>query len=535
MVKFLLFLYLVISCYSTPALAKECHEVQFNHQTIVCLSSGVGAISSEQRAAYIQNKITDIANNYNIDPKSLELTKLDQSFVIKSGNNVIIALSEKDYRDDIEGNLEQQSLAVLSKITTSIEAYRADRSYNVLIKAFAYSVLSILAFWALMLILNKLQKISNIQIEKVTPQVAEKLTIRSYRLIPAHRLQGFIVKAVSFLKMIFVVIGLYLLVTTILSFFPWTVHLSDQILDYLLTPLKKVLSGVINYIPDLVYVGAIFIVTHFFLKFVAVLFEEIKNETIQFSNFPSEWAAPTYKLVVFLFYIVAFVMAFPYLPGSSSPAFQGLSVFIGVLVSFGSGSAISNVISGIVLTYMRPFKIGDRVRIADTQGDIIEKTFLVTRVRTIKNVDITIPNSMVLGSHIVNFSSSAKQDGLILNTTVTIGYDAPWVKVQELLKEAARRTDLVDKEKEPFILQTALNDFYVSYELNVYTKNVSKMAKIYSDLHQNIQDTFNEGGIEIMSPHYGAHRDGNETTIPRSYRASDYKVPSFRLNKFDRD
>lgn len=184
---------------------------------------------------------------------------------------------------------------------------------------------------------------------------------------------------------------------------------------------------------------------------------------------------------------------------------------------------------------MRPFKNGDRVKISDTVGDVLERTLLVTRIRSIKNVDITIPNSMILGSHIINYSATAEREGLVLNTTVTIGYDVPWRKVHELLKDAAARTDEVLKEKKPFVLQTALNDFYVAYELNAYTSSPNHMATIYSQLHQNIQDCFNEAGVEIMSPHYSALRDGNEIAIPAENRAKDYLPSGFRVENAERN
>jgi small-conductance mechanosensitive channel len=180
---------------------------------------------------------------------------------------------------------------------------------------------------------------------------------------------------------------------------------------------------------------------------------------------------------------------------------------------------------------MRAFRIGDRVRISDTVGDVIEKTLLVTRVRTIKNEDITIPNSMILNSHIVNYSAVIDQSGLILHTGVTIGYDAPWRKVHELLIHAALNTKYILKEPAPFVLQTSLNDFYVSYEINAYTDMPSKMAVIYSELHQNIQDSFNAGGVEIMSPHYSSLRDGNTTTIPEENLPKTYTPPAFRISQ----
>jgi small-conductance mechanosensitive channel len=208
------------------------------------------------------------------------------------------------------------------------------------------------------------------------------------------------------------------------------------------------------------------------------------------------------------------VIIFPYLPGSDSPAFKGVSVFLGVLLSLGSSSAINNIIAGLVITYMRPFKIGDRIRIGETVGDVIEKSMLVIKVRTIKNEEITVPNSTVLSSNTTNYSAMAEGTGLILHTTVTIGYDVPWRDMHAALLKAADRTELILKEPAPFVLQTSLDDFYVSYQLNAYTRAASQQVQVYSDLHRHILDSCAEAGIEIMSPHYRAMRDGNASTIP---------------------
>nr|MBP7542918.1 mechanosensitive ion channel [Ignavibacteriaceae bacterium] len=182
-----------------------------------------------------------------------------------------------------------------------------------------------------------------------------------------------------------------------------------------------------------------------------------------------------------------------------------------------------------VLTYMRAFQLGDFVKIGEINGDIVEKTLLVTRIKTRHNEVITIPNSTIMNSNTINYSSEARNFGLIVKTTVTIGYDVPWRKVHELLLEAAKRTDSILESPKPFVFQTSLDDFYVSYELNLFTREANTQAKVYSDLHQNIQDTFNESGVEIMSPHYRAARDGNLTTIPADYLPSDYVVPSFSV------
>jgi len=323
---------------------------------------------------------------------------------------------------------------------------------------------------------------------------------------------------------------IYLYVTSILGFFPATRKLSVELLNYLIEPFKMIARQFIASLPDVIAIAIIIVVTNYVIKLIHMFFNGMERGAITFHGFHREWATPTYKIVRFFVLVLAAVAIFPYIPGSHSEAFRGISVFLGVLVSLGAAGAFSNIVAGVVLTYMRPFSVGDRVKIADTVGDITEKTLLVTRIRTIKNVDVTIPNALVLGSHIINFSSSSmKPPPLILHTSLTIGYDAPWQNVQELLIAAAKQTKHILEAPEPFVLQTSLDDFSVRYEINAYTGAPNKMAAIYSELHQHIQDQFNEAGVEIMSPHYTQIRDGNRTTIPDQYLPKSYQPPGLRI------
>jgi small-conductance mechanosensitive channel len=323
---------------------------------------------------------------------------------------------------------------------------------------------------------------------------------------------------------------IYLYVTSILGFFSATRKLSVELLNYMVEPIRMIGLGFIASLPDVIAIVMIIVVTNYIIKLIHMFFTGIERGAITFQGFHREWATPTYKIVRFFVLVLAAVAIFPYIPGSHSEAFRGISVFLGVLVSLGAAGSFSNIVAGVVLTYMRPFSMGDRVKIADTVGDITEKTLLVTRVRTIKNVDITIPNALVLSSHIINFSTSAMQPPpLILHTSLTIGYDAPWQKVHELLIAAAKQTTHILETPEPFVLQTSLDDFYVRYEINAYTGAPNKMAVIYSELHQHIQDQFNKAGLEIMSPHYARIRDGNKTTIPDQYLPKNDQAATFRM------
>jgi small-conductance mechanosensitive channel len=277
----------------------------------------------------------------------------------------------------------------------------------------------------------------------------------------------------------------------------------------------------------------IVLVFHYVLKGLKYIRKEIEREALRIPGFYPDLANPTFQIARVLIYAFMVVVIFPFLPGSNSPVFQGVSVFLGVLFTFGSSGSLSNLISGLVITYMRSFQIGDRVKIGDVTGDVIERSMLVTRIRTIKNEVISIPNSSVLGNHLTNYSSDAISRGLIINSTVTIGYDTPWRQVHGLLIQAALETPGIESEPVPFVLQTSLDDFYVSYQINAFTRAPNMQAQIYSSLHEKIQDKFNEGGVEIMSPHYRAQRDGNTTAIPASYLGADYRPPAFHVHTME--
>jgi small-conductance mechanosensitive channel len=355
------------------------------------------------------------------------------------------------------------------------------------------------------------------------------IRIQKIELLPEERIVVSLQLSLKIFRLILTIALLNAYLTFVLSMFPWTRELAVTLTAYVMAPVSHFAHGFMAALPDIFFIAVAIAIAYLATKGVRFFFNELGKGTITLGGFQPDWAEATFKIVRFLIIALCLVVIFPYLPGSDSPAFKGISVFLGILLSLGSTSAVANVVSGVILTYTGAFKLGDRVKIAETVGDVLEKNLLVTRVRTNKNIDITIPNAMVLGSHVINYSSSAQTCGLILNTTVTIGYDAPWRKVHEALIAAAKATGEILPKPEPFVLQTALNDFYVSYELNAYTEKSHNMASIYSSLHQNIQDLFNQAGIEIMSPHFSALRDGNQSTIPADFLPSDYTPPSFRV------
>ncbi len=341
--------------------------------------------------------------------------------------------------------------------------------------------------------------------------------IKTIDILTENQIVEILKKTVLFFQIAVNVFLLYIFIPIAFSFFEFTRTWADTLFGYILSPLKTIGSSFIGFLPNLFFIAVITLATRYLIKLTKLIFEEIAEGNVRIPNFHRDWADPTYKIVRSLLIVFTIIVLFPYLPGSQSEAFKGVSIFLGVLFSLGSTSVIANVVAGTILTYMYAFKLGDQVKIGDTVGEVIEKTLLVTRIKTSKNIIITIPNSIVMGSHIINYSTSAKREGLVLHSTVTLGYDVPWRKIHEILKEAALATELVKKEPAPFVLQTGLDDFFVRYEINCYTDTPGATGRIYSELHQNILDRCNDAGIEILSPHFTATRDGNAVAIPEEY------------------
>jgi small-conductance mechanosensitive channel len=318
-----------------------------------------------------------------------------------------------------------------------------------------------------------------------------------------------------------------------LSIIPGTHNAISSVIDKIGEIFLGAGETILGYLPNLLTLIFIVIVTRYTLKLLRFLYDGINSKRIKIAGLHPELTEPTFQLSRVMILALALVAAYPFLPGSNSPVFRGITIFIGFLLSLGSTSLVTNIVSGIVLTYTRGLRIGDRVKIGGTVGDVLERTLLVTRIRTIKNVVVTIPNGMVLNNEIINYNAPMLDEGLILNTTVTIGYDVPWRKVHDLLIQAAIATRNILSDPKPFVLQTSLDDYYVSYELNAYTHTPEQMAIIYSELHQNIQDWFNEAGVEIMSPGYTAYRDGSEVTIPSQYK-NHGPVPVLMPQRFEK-
>jgi len=462
---------------------------------------GVSSFPAEIRAKTIAQRIQRAAANYATPPDSVKALDENGRLKVYAGNEFIMNI----YSADAEAEGITPSIMaeiVVEKIRSIIKLYRQERSPAVIksntlkgLVALALLIICLVAFSWLF------RKMSDFFKRRLKNRI-DTLENVSYKLIQANQLTKILhvlYQTVRVLILLIITVGF---IDYILGLFPWTKAVSIYLLELILDPLKSIGQGFINYLPSLIFLIIIYLITQYFVRLIRLFFNSIDTGGIVIQNFDPEWAMPTFKIVKFFMIVFAVVVAFPYIPGSSSGAFQGISVFLGVLFSLGSSSFISNVVAGYSMTYRRAFKKGDRIQVNDMIGFVEEQSLMVTRLRSFKNEEIVIPNSIMLSSSLTNFSVKAKTTGLILHTTVGIGYETPWRQVEAMLKEAADRTEGLLKDPPPFVLQKELGDFAIVYEINAYCNDVNRMYIYYTALHQNILDLFNENNIQIMTPAY---------------------------------
>lgn len=371
---------------------------------------------------------------------------------------------------------------------------------------------TILFYWLAYIIIFRIFRRLSRRVLKEDSQV-QPLRIQNQEILSAPEMALILNRTILTISWILRALIVFSFLNTILGLFDWTKSLAVATAGFVRSAIGGVWNSFTGYLPDLFTAVVIIAIAYGVIKLFRLVFEGMARQRIKVPGFYPEWSKTSYNLLRLLIIAMTLVVVFPYLPGSDSPAFQGVSIFVGVLLSLGSTTAVANVVAGIVITFTRAFRLGDFVRIADTEGKVIERTAFVTRIRTSKNVDVSLPNAAVLSDKVINYSSQARRSGIRLHTGVTIGYDVPWPKVQELLLSAARATEHIEEEPAPYVLQTSLDDNYVAYELNATTKRVSLRPKTYSELHANILDAFHTAGVEITSPHYRAVRDGNEAAM----------------------
>ncbi len=464
---------------------------------------GVTAFPAAERAATIAQRIRAVAEDRAIPPSALHLVANDHWTEIVGGENSIMGVFDADAAAEAPG-LSRQALAqiYLKKISSALQQYRAERE-PVQLARNAFRV----AGWTFLLLLVELAMLGSlrwltVRIGHRYDSAIERIETGTFRLIRAESMWVAMRFTTRLLALVAALTIFYVYLHIALDYLPWTRALSSHLRALTVAPLLALARATAAAIPSLLVIVVIVAVARYVIRLARFFFSAIESGAITFSSFEADWSKPTFNLVRVLIIAFTAMVCYPYIPGSGSQAFKGITIFIGVLFSLGSSSLLSNIIAGYTMAYRRAFHVGDRIKVGDLIGDVTQIGLMVTHMRSIKNEELVVPNSLILNSNVINYASLARKQGLILHTAVGIGYETPWRQVEAMLLMAAERTPGLLREPAPFVLQLSLNDFAVTYELNVYCDQPSGMDRLYAELHRSVLDVFNEYGVQIMTPAY---------------------------------
>jgi small-conductance mechanosensitive channel len=472
-----------------------------------------GGLTPERRAENVGNSILQAGRDMLFGNDTFRIADGLALTDLMYGERVIFSLTDQDA---LWEGLSRHELAqkyappVEQKIT---ELRKANSLWQTL-KRIGLFVLVIVLQAALFYLTNYLFRKLRNKILLLKEKRLKPVVVQDYELLTVGRQEAILLFFARILKWATILLQLLFSIPMLFSIFPQTEAFAQTLFSYIFEPVKTIFRSMIDYIPNLFRIAVIYLCIHYIIKGIRFISHEIESGKLKINGFYPDWAPPTFNIIRFFLYIFMIAMIYQYLPGSQSDIFKGISVFVGLVVSLGSTTVIGNVLAGFVITYMRPFRIGDRIKLNETEGHVIEKSPFVTRLRTPKNEIVTIPNSFIMSSNITNHSASARQYGLIIHTEVGFGFNVPWQQVHQLLIRAALETPCVIADPKPFVLETELQDSYPIYQINAYVREVDALPKIYSDLNRRIHDIFQEAGLELILPHYYAQRDGNPIAMP---------------------
>lgn len=472
--------------------------VVLDNDTLFTIYANLAAYSNVERAKTAQQRIKNLLDDPFFTADSL---KIGNNFDVKTVNyksDIIVAIDEIDalWLGTTTDSLAHSYKNIIEK---SIEQSKKNHSLQTILKQIGEVFLILLVVFTLFYGISRLiSKIKDyfVQENKLFPN---GILIRNYQLIPKRILNVFVSRLLTLFKYFLFVVVAFSSVTIALKIFPSTEIWAKKAQNTIFEPLETFYQSVIAYIPNLVIITIIIIAVNWLLAAIKYFAKEIEQENLKFNNFYPEWAMPTYQIIRLLIVVLSLIILFPYLPGSGTTAFQGISVFLGILISIGSSSAIANAVAGIVITYMRPFKQNDWIKTGEITGLVIEKNALVTRLKTINNEDVSVPNSAILSGATINYSSIGRSDGLVITTEIEIDFAVEFHIVEKLLQRAANKTSGITKRLAPYIFYKKINDSTTTYEINAITFEPQNMYFIKSDLIRNIQKVFIEEKIPLRS------------------------------------
>ena len=461
---------------------------------------GIQAYPAEHRAKLISDRILQLARDSKFEPAQIDTSEAEGWVWIGADAERVMRVHSLD--GAAEG-VDRFSLAELyaTKIREAIAEFRQARTRQALLsatwRAGVATALAVLLFFVLRFLFRFLNTWESKQAAKV-----KSVQIKGFEILGAHHIWAAVRASLRVVFGIGAALLLEIYLQYVLGLFPWTWAAAQQMNGWILAPIEYFGRGLLAMIPDLIFLVILYFVTRYVLRLIRSFFDSVGRGVVEINGFYPEWAGPTYNLVRLGVLAFSVVMAYPHVPGASTDAFKGVSIFVGALLSLGSTGVISNIIAGYTMVYRRAFREGDLIKIDDVTGFVSKIRLQVTHLRTMKNEEVIIPNSTILNSEVMNYCSLAENEGIYLYTSVGIGYQTPWRQVQALLIEAAGRTTGLAKEPAPFVRQQALGEFAVTYTVFGFCKTPKEMFRIYSDLHGHILDLFNEHNVQIMTPAY---------------------------------
>jgi small-conductance mechanosensitive channel len=483
------------------ALAGEHFDLVVRNRFITTLRASLLARSPEARAEAIVETLNALAKEGRVSP--IESFSLEQGVLFVVADQPALALAHEDL-DILAGEtLEAKEAEVLANLELAlaemVELHDPRNLASGALKTLTASLIFVLVFWGL-------QRTKRVIDQKALPALDQRL-----RESIAKRIGESAKRELRFLKILRALLTalLWIVFLTVsyawlafsLEQFPYTRPWGESLGETLLELFWWLTDGAVRAIPGLFVVLLILFLARMVSRLVRGLFEAVEAGRIILPGLHPETAQPTRRIVNSLVWLVALVVAYPYFPGSSSAAFKGLSVFVGLVISLGSTGIVNQAMSGLMLMYARALRPGDFVRVGEVEGTVSDLGMLSTKVRSLLNEEVTVPNAVVISRETVNYSRF-EDEGVAITTSVTIGYDTPWRTVHALLEAAAEKTPGLRHESKPRVLQTALSDHYPEYRLIAVIDRPKERGPVLSALHQNIQDLFHQNGIQIMSPHY---------------------------------
>jgi small-conductance mechanosensitive channel len=470
------------------------------NRPIVQLKANVLGRTPVERAIGAQRALDDLASQGTTGPVALQ--PADGIVMISVGARVVLALTPADV-DNLSGETLQgvsaQALARLQQALDEVqEAHRPMQLFRASAMTVGALCFGLIAWWAI----YRSHRALAGRLAAGAERTIAKSKLADIEVIQGLRLIDFERRLVTATVMVFHFLVAYWVVTFGLRQFPYTRPWGESLRGFLVATVENIGLGIARALPGLFTVLLIVLLTRFLIRVVSLWFTSVERGRVRARWIYPETAQPTRRLVTVLLWLFAVVVSYPYLPGSQTDAFKGVSVFVGLIVSLGSSGLISQIMSGFMITYSRSLRLGDFVRIGDVEGTVQHLGVLSTKVRTLRNEDVTIPNALVVSQTTTDYSRFGDTEGVFTATSVTIGYDTPWRQVHALLLQAAERTEGIRREPKPVVLQAGLEDFYVKYTLFVCLERQQTRPFTLNALHANIQDAFNEYGVQIMSPNY---------------------------------